>query len=164
MIFETDSIDVNIIEYQDIQAITNIYNSNKEFLKKHMDKDKISKEWLQEELEEMKKLGFNSYKLTEKVSGITVGFIDLRIAEESYISLLMLHKQYENRGYGKEVYLKLEEYLKSNNGKSIRIDVVTDYDKNVDVFWLKNGFNRVDNIELEWAGKYLTAVKMKKNL
>ncbi len=162
MILITDNLIVNVIEFKDIGDIINIYNSNKEFLKEHMDRDKITIEWLKEELEEMKKLEFNTYKLIEKKSGKTIGFLDLRIAEESYLSLLMIHNKYKNKGYGKEIYTKLEEYLKSNIGKSIRIDVVTDYNKNVEQFWIRNGFKKVENIEMNWAGRQLTAAIMKK--
>lgn len=130
-----------------------------------MDRDKITIEWLKEELKEMKRLGFNSYKMMEKKPvRKTIGFLDIKIAEESYLSLLMIHNDYKDKGYGKETYAKLEEYIKTSTSKTIRIDVITDYNKKVENFWERNGFKKVGNIELNWTDKRLPAVIMRKVL
>ena len=162
MRLETGHLITAAIEDSDSKDILKIYNSNLEFLQKHMDKDEITIEWLEEELQEMKKIDFYTYKIIEKCSGKAVGFFDIKVAEESYLSLLMIHNDYQSKGYGKEIYLKLDAYLRSVGCKILRIDVVTNYDKKVESFWERNGFNKIENVELNWAGEQLSAVTMKK--
>ena len=87
-----------------------------------------------------------------------------KTAVEAYLSLLMLHNKYKNKGYGNSIYQAFEEHLKSVNCNRIRIDVVTNYDDSVDNFWAKQGFEKYKHIELNWTGKILPAVIMKKNL
>ena len=164
MIFETDNLILTTIEEKDIEDVIEIYNSNTEFLQKHMGRNEITIEWLKEELEEMKRVGFNSFIIIEKTARKTIGILDIRIAEESYLSLLMIHNDYKDKGYGKEIYTKLEEYIKTLTSKTIRIDVVTDYNKKVENFWERNGFKKVGNVELNWSDKRLPAVIMRKIL
>jgi GNAT superfamily N-acetyltransferase len=76
----------------------------------------------------------------------------------------MLHKDYKRKGLGVLIYQALEEYAKSEKSKGMRIDVVTNYDDAVLDFWMKNGFEKIKEIELNWTGKILPAVVMKKNL
>ncbi|MCF6094933.1 GNAT family N-acetyltransferase [Microaerobacter geothermalis] len=164
MIFETDNFMISTVEEKDIEDVLEIYNSNTEFLQKHMDRSEITIEWLKEELEEMKRAGFNSYKMIEKSAGKTFGILDIKIAEESYLSLLMIHNDYKDKGYGKEIYTKIEDYIKTSTSKSIRIDVVTDYNRKVENFWERNGFKKVGYVELNWTGKRLPAVTMRKKI
>lgn len=60
----------------------------------------------------MRKSEFCSCKVVEKPSGEIIGLIDFRIGEESYLSLLMIHNDYANRGFGKQIYKAFEEYVK----------------------------------------------------
>jgi len=76
----------------------------------------------------------------------------------------MIHKDYANKGFGKLIYQALEQYVKSKNSDHLRIDVVINYDDNVLKFWAKNGFNKIKEVELNWTGKILPAVIMKKYL
>lgn len=46
----------------------------------------------------------------------------------------------------------------------MRIDVVTGYDDRVLDFWLRNGFQVIEDVTLEWNGATLPAVVMKKAL
>ncbi|WAG58010.1 hypothetical protein LL033_18610 [Clostridium estertheticum] len=62
------------------------------------------------------------------------------------------------------MYQALEEYAKEVKSKCMRIDVVTNYDNAVLNFWVKNGFDKIKDVELEWIGKILPAVIMKKNI
>lgn len=164
MKLKTDNLILTTIENKVINDLVDIYNSNTEFLRLHMDKDKVTKDWLTEELEEMKNLGFNTYIIIEKFSKKIIGIVDVKIADESYISLLMIHGNYKNKGYGKEIYVRIEEYIKSTNSKSIRIDVAIDYDNRVLSFWRKYGFEKVEEIELNWTGKQFLAATMRKYL
>ncbi|MBX4269602.1 hypothetical protein K2181_09980 [Clostridium estertheticum] len=62
------------------------------------------------------------------------------------------------------MYKVLEKYVKEAKSKCMRIDLVTNYDNAVLNFWVKNGFNKIKDVELEWTGKILPAVIMKKNI
>lgn len=164
MVFESDDFSIDLVEDRDLNAIVDVYNSNKKFLVNHMETDKVTYEWVLEEYESMKKAGFCSCKVLEKSSGKIIGFIDFKTGEETYLSLLMIHHAYKHKGFGKSVYGALEEYVKSLKSRCMRIDVVTHYDDTVLDFWVRNGFKKCKDIALNWTGKILPAVMMKKNL
>lgn len=164
MIFESKEIYIDLVENVDIYDIVGVYNSNKNFLLNHMNTDNIKYEWMLKELESMKKSNFYSYKVVKKDSNKIIGIIDFKIDYETYLSLLMIHSNYKNRGLGKLIYQAVEEYVKLLKSKYIRIDVVTNYDNSVLDFWIKRGFVKFKNIELNWAEKILPAIIMKKSL
>ncbi len=164
MIIESKSFYIDTVENKDLNDIIEVYNSNKLFLINHIGTNKVSYEWIIEELESMKKMNFYSCKIVEKSLGKIIGIIDFKIDEETYLSLLMLHNDYKNKGYGKLIYQTLEEYARSLKSKSMRIDVVTNYDNFVLKFWTSIGFNKFKDIEMKWAGELLPAVIMKKIL
>jgi len=164
MIFETKNFYVDLVNNNDLNEIIEIYNSNEHFLVAHLDKNKITNQWIIEEIESMKEIGFYSGKIVEKSSGKIIGVMDFKVGEESYLSLLMIHNDFKGKGFGKLIFQAFEEYVKSLKSKSIRIDVVTNYDSSVLDFWIKNGFIQLKDIELNWEGKKLPAVTMKKNL
>lgn len=76
----------------------------------------------------------------------------------------MIHSSLKGKGLGKDIYNNLERVFKSNNVKSIRIDVVCDYEENVVEFWKKQGFVSKDKVELEWNGYKSNVIKMYKNI
>lgn len=164
MIFEEKAFYVDLIKNDDLNDIVQVYNSNKHFLVNHMGKCEITYEWIFQELESMRKINFSSCKVVEKISGKIIGIIDFKIDKETYLSLLMLHNDYKNKGFGKVIYKSLEEYAKSLGSQCIRIDVVTNYDTAVLDFWTRNGFNKLKDVELNWTGKILPAIVMKKNI
>lgn len=112
----------------------------------------------------MKNEGFYSCKIVQKNSNEIVGIIDFKVDKETYLSLLMINSNLKGQGIGIKVYELFEMYIKSSNSTSLRIDVVTNYDKRVLDFWIKNGFKSIENITLNWNKKLLPAVVMKKNL
>jgi GNAT superfamily N-acetyltransferase len=164
MNFESKDFSIDLVEHKDINNIVEVYNSNRDFLVNHLDSDKITYDWIFEELESMKKSGFCSCKVVEKSSGKLIGILDFKLGEETYLSLLMIHNDYKNKGYGKAIYQALEQYAKSAKSKCMRIDVVTSYDDTVLDFWVRNGFDKFKEIELKWTEKTLPAVMMKKSL
>jgi GNAT superfamily N-acetyltransferase len=164
MIFETEIFHIDIAESTDLNDIVEVYSSNKSFLRNHMNADKVTYGWMLQELESMKAAGFCSCKVVEKSSGKLIGIIDFKIGEEIYLSLLMVHNDYKNKGFGKLIYKALEEYAKSKDSNCMRIDVVTGYDDKVLDFWVGNGFVKYKDIELNWTGKVLPAVIMKRSL
>lgn len=164
MIFKTKDFYVDLVEKEDLEDIVEVYNSNTIFLKSHLEIDKVTSKRLYNELEIMKQDDFHSYKIIKKDTNEIVGFIDFKIDNETYLSLLMLHNKYKNKDIGKSIYKILEKYVKSLKSYYIRIDVVTNYDNNVINFWRKNGFNSIKDIKLNWGDKILSAVIMKKKL
>ncbi|MNI86883.1 Acetyltransferase (GNAT) family protein [compost metagenome] len=113
----------------------------------------------------MRLIGFNTFKIVEIQTNKIIGTIDMKIESEvTYLSLLILHQDYINKGYGTNIYKELEKYIKSLKSKSIRIDVVTKNNVNVLEFWVRNGFTKDKEIELNWSGMILPAVSMTKKL
>lgn len=164
MVFKSENFYIDLIQDVDIEGIVHIYNSNEHFLISHMDAKEVTSEWLLEELKDMKDIGFSSYKIIDIKTGKIIGIMDFKLGEETYLSLLIIHSDLQGKGYGKLIFQEFEEYIKSLKSKSIRIDVVTNYNSSVLDFWINNGFVKSAEIELNWSGKVLPAVTMKKIL
>lgn len=164
MIFETVNFKVELAHVEDAYEIAEVYNSNKKFLMNHIGKDKVDSNWIIKELEDMKKINFNSCKIIEKESNKIAGALDFKIEKETYLSILILKSDYKNKGIGKLIYGALEKYAKSLKSEAMRIDVVTNYDANVLKFWSSNGFIKFKDIKLSWGEKELPAVIMKKEI
>lgn len=164
MFFESNAFYVDLVENKDLNEIVEVYNSNKDFLIKHMDKEKITNEFIFQELESMKEVGFYSCKIVEISSEKIMGVIDFKVGEETYLSLFMIHNDFKSKGFGNLIFQAFEEYVKSLKSKCIRIDVVTNYENSALDFWIKNGFIKFKDVELNWIGKILPAVIMKKTL
>jgi protein subunit release factor A len=162
--FEFNDFYINLIESKDLNDIVRVYNSNKIFLKSHIGKESITTKWVCDELKTMKNEGFYSCKIVQKNSNEIVGLIDFKVDKETYLSLLMINSNLKGQGIGIKVYELFEMYIKSSDSTSLRIDVVTNYDKHVIDFWIKNGFKSIENITLNWNEKVLPAVVMKKDL
>lgn len=151
------------MELNDIDKILEIYNSNMSFLISHLGTSNISREFILNEINEMKRGGFIS-SIIKNSKGEVIGVCDFKIQDEAYLSLLMIHSSLKGKGLGKDIYNNLERVFKSNNVKSIRIDVVYDYEENVLGFWKKQGFVSKDKVELDWNGHKSNAIKMYKNI
>ena len=112
----------------------------------------------------MEEIKFKSCKIVENSTNRIIGIIDFKVEDESYLSLLMIDKKLQGTGIGKIIFNEFEKYAKSLNSKSIKIDVVTEYDENVLNFWINNGFIKLKDIELNWSGKILHAVQLIKKI
>lgn len=148
----------------DADEIAGVYNSNKHFLINHIDRESVTNKWVKDELKSMKDVGFYSCKIVEASSGKIIGIADFKIDVETYLSLLMIHGSYKAIGLGRRVFNEIEGFSLSHKSKSMRIDVVVNYDSNVLDFWAKNGFFKFQDIALNWTGKLLPAVVMRKVL
>lgn len=135
MIFKTEKFKVELTHTEDVYEIAQVYNSNKKFLINHIGKDKIDSNWVVKELEDMKKINFNSCKIIEKKSNKVAGALDFKVEKETYLSILILKSDYKSKGIGKLIYGALEKYAKSLESETMRIDVVINYDANVLKFW-----------------------------
>ncbi|MEG0641444.1 MAG: GNAT family N-acetyltransferase [Clostridium sp.] len=164
MLFEGKDFFVDISNVDDLIQITDIYNSNKNFLTNHMDKEKITYDWLLEDVKEMKYAGFLPCKIVDKSTGNILGLMEFKVSKETYLSLLMLHENYAHKGIGSLVYESFEEYIKTTDSTAIRIDVVTSYNEKILNFWTKNGFSKLKDVNLTWGEKTLSAALMKKSL
>lgn len=164
MFFETEKFKVELADVEDAYEIAEVYNSNKKFLMNHIGKDKIDGNWVIKELEDMKKIEFNSCKIIEKESNKVAGALDFKVEKETYLSILILKSDYKSKGIGKLIYGALEKYAKSLESETMRIDVVTNYDANVLRFWSLNGFIKFKDVKLRWGEKELPAVIMKKEI
>lgn len=164
MIIQSKGFYIDLVSNNDVKEVLEVYNSNENFLMHHMDMNKVTSKWLLEELENMRDIGFCSCKIVENCTGKIIGIIDFMIADETYLSLLMINSAFQGKGFGKLIFQGFEEYVKSLKSKCIKIDVVTNYDNSVLDFWINNGFIKIKDVELNWTGKVLTAVTMKKFL
>ncbi|MGJ0909196.1 GNAT family N-acetyltransferase [Clostridium botulinum] len=164
MIFQSQDCYIDLINNKDLNEIIEVYNSNRYFLTKHMDKEEVTIEWIIQELESMKEIGFYCCKIVDISSKKIIGIMDFKIDLETYLSLLMIHNDYKSKGFGEQIFKAFEEYAKSSESKCIKIDVVTNYNNSVLDFWVRNGFAKFKDVELNWTGKILSAITMKKSL
>ena len=162
--FETKSLYIAVADICDYVDIANVYNSNRLFLRAHMEKEEVDESWVEQEASDMNEMGFNPCKIVEKSSGNTIGLLDFKEGHEAYLSLIMIHGQRKGKGLGREAYKGLEKFLCKNGAVSIKLDVVTGYDDSVLEFWNKRGFGIQGSTKLSWNGKELTAVAFKKGL
>lgn len=162
MVFQSKDFYGDVIENKDLNEVREVYNSNDHFLMNHMDRNKVTSEWILQEIESVRDVGFQSCKIVEISTGRIIGIVDFKVDDETYLSLLMIHNDFQGKGFGKLVFQAFEQYTKSLKSKCIRIDVVTNYNKSVLNFWFNNGFIKFKDVELNWTGKILSAVTMKK--
>lgn len=151
------------IHEKDKNRILEIYNSNSQFLQSYIGRSNVDLEWLNDEVTESRKLGFSSYKIIDALTLSIVGLVDFKIADEIYVSLLMLDRNYSGKGIGTQVYNVFEEaFCKGATG--VRIDLVKDYNSSVSEFWTRQGFLQMEDIKLQWNNEILEAHVMRKNL
>ena len=97
---------------QDVQRITEIYNSNTEFLLHHLGRERVDRHFIAREMEKMRRVGFLSCVLVERESGRCVGVLDYRPGACVYLSLLMLDAALRGKGFGTACYGCLEEIVR----------------------------------------------------
>ncbi|MCQ4923614.1 GNAT family N-acetyltransferase [Tissierella carlieri] len=164
MILRTKNLSIREITEEDINGVIEVYNSNQDFLKFHIGRQEVNIEWLIQEQKEMKAIDFKILVAKENESNVVIGFIDIGLMEECYLSLLMVHNEFRCKGYGKEIYDALEDCLRENNFRRIRIDVAYGYSEEVLQFWKNRGFEEIKKIKLQWVDRLFDAIVMKKDL
>lgn len=152
------------LQETDYERVAEIYNSNALFLKSHLNISKISPDFIKKESENMQKEGFFSGVFCNTKSNAIVAACDFKIGKEVYLSLLIVDGNLKGNGIGKVLYHQLEQLFISHSAKSVRIDVVDDYEGNVIWFWERLGFVTIDEISLCWNDKISHAKIMKKVL
>lgn len=156
MLFESKDLQIDVIAQDDLSDVVDLYNSNTDSLLTHTGVHNVTSEWVRNEWTSMSSLGFTSCKALDKTTKRLVGIIDFKVDEESYLSLLMVHSDYANRGLGKQIYRAFGRYVKSLGSKRIRLDVVTGYSDKVINFWRANGFRELEDILLNWKYEVCT--------
>lgn len=164
MILQTNQFFLDKITKEDYDEILALYNSNIEFLEKHLGLSQVTREWLNTEMDSMKAIDFMSYKIVDNSSGKILGIMDFKNDIEAYLSILILHKNFKGKGIGSLFLDAFFTYLKSIHVRRIRIDVVIEYNPNVLLFWKKHGFEIIEEATLNWNGNILPAVTMIKYL
>ena len=147
-----------------LQTAVDIYNSNIEFLIHHIGKDYVDKDFILNEIKEMKEHGFTSNFIIEDDK--PVGVLDYRIDSSGYVylSLLMLEHSMQGKKLGSAVYGFFEKEMVKQGANTIRVDVVNDHTPNVIPFWEAQGFNGDSEVELTWGDKTSTVLVMMKSL
>jgi len=110
--FLTGNFQIVKTDEQDFDEILSIYNSNKVFLLNHTGTSVVDREWCAWDFNDTLNGGFSRYRIAEAGNGPAIGFLDAKVSEETYLSLLILHENWQGRGIGKEIYKGFEEYIR----------------------------------------------------
>lgn len=161
---QNETLSLEAITADDCPRITEIYNSNPDFLKYHLAVNAVTNEWVRQEQEEVRRASFCSAKLIDRKAKRTIGFFDYRLGDEAYLSLFMLDDPHKGSGLGIAGYRLIEGYFAARGCRTVRIDVVYGYPTNTMGFWEYCGFVRQEVVQLEWHGKQTGAFKMVKAL
>lgn len=146
----------------DAPAIAAVYNSNPHFLLHHLGQRQISKIFIENELREMSAAGFISCVILQ--SGRVVGAADYRPGACAYLSLLILAAEAQGGGTGARCYAAVEELLRRQGCKQVRIDVVHGHAGSPLPFWQKLGFQPAGQVQLHWGQKTSDALVLHKEL
>lgn len=155
---------IRAVQQNDYCKIAGIYNSNRSFLLHHLGMAAVAEDFVAQEVLTMHNEGFRSCVIINQENLVVEGVLDYRPDPEVYLSLLMLSNNLQGKGVGSDIYLQFEREMIQDGKKSIRIDVVNDYQGNVVPFWKSQGFLEKENIMLEWGKKKSNAVVMRKDL
>jgi hypothetical protein len=83
MFFKSEGFYVDLVENMDLNEVVEVNNSNKHFLVTHLDEEKVTIEWIIQELQSMKEVGFYSCKIVERSSRKIIGVMDFKAGEET---------------------------------------------------------------------------------
>lgn len=155
---------IRAVQESDYYRIAEIYNSNHSFLIHHLGMDSVDEAFIAQEVLTMCKAGFYSNVIVNQESSVVQGILDYKPEQKVYLSLLMLSADLQGKGEGSDIYSQFEMKMIQDGRDSIRIDVVNDYQGNVEPFWKKHGFLEKKDVMLEWGNKKSSAVVMEKSL
>ena len=152
------------IYIDDYKQVTDIYNSNRQFLQEHLGAELIDEEFVSEEVLSMSKMGFHSCVIVDREKQMVQGILDYRFDKEVYLSLFMLTAVLQGKGNGHDIYACFESAMLRRGCDTIRIDVVKDCRGEVFSFWKSLGFLECENVVLQWGEKKREAVIMRKKI
>ncbi len=148
----------------DLQTVTDIYNSNPHFLIHHLGQPQVDRDFIEKEWQQMHTMNFICCLAEDPATGQAVGFLDYCEDETVYLSLMMLDAKAQGKGLGARCFRHFEQEMARHGRKSIRIDVVNDYPDTPLPFWEKQGFTATDTVTLTWGSKSSHARVMRKTL
>lgn len=149
---------------KDAAVLAAIYNSNPEFLRHHLGRERVDEAFLLSELEEMSRVGFVTLLITQGRNGPALAAADVRCGQEAYLSLLILHRDAQGHGLGRQCAALLEEHLRAGGSRRVRIDVVDDHPGNPLPFWQRMGYEGSERVALTWGDKTSSALVLRKEL
>ncbi len=103
MIFETDDVYVDFTQPTDIDDLVRVYNSHPAFIRQHLHRTAVTRDWMAEEIKATRDAGFWSCKVIGKSTGHVIGLLDVHIDTPTYLSLRMVHRSHAHQGIGQQV-------------------------------------------------------------
>ncbi|MFS1517290.1 GNAT family N-acetyltransferase [Bacillus sp. SCS-151] len=127
-----------------------IMNSNSNYNLMSKNKNTINFEDIQSEYEESKKL--NTTRLLIKKNKSYIGLVDYCINNSSdntpWISLFVIHKQYQGAGNSLVAYEHIENLIRQEQKEKLRLAVHKENSRGID-FWSKLGFKKYKEVIFE---------------
>ncbi|SFJ28485.1 Acetyltransferase (GNAT) family protein [Halobacillus dabanensis] len=146
--FETNEINKWKIELE-------IMNSNPSYNKMSKNKSTINYKDILDEYEESNKL--KTTRLLIKQEEHYIGLVDYCINNPSdhtpWISLFVIHKQFQGAGNSLRVFQRLEHLIRQEGKKKIRLAVHQENEKGL-LFWNRLGFNKFKEVIFEGKPHY----------
>lgn len=89
----------------DVDAIVQIYNSNRLFLTNHLGRSSVTRSFILSEQETMKTMDFISCVIVDERVNKIAGVLDYKPDETVYLSIMMLDRQIQGSGVGRFIYI-----------------------------------------------------------
>ncbi|MCA1063759.1 GNAT family N-acetyltransferase [Rossellomorea sp. AcN35-11] len=132
-----------------------IMNSNSSYNLMSKDKSILQFDDIQSEFEESKK--FNTTRLFIKEGEDYIGLVDYCLHNPSdqtpWISLFVIHKQFQGAGNSRRAFLQVEERIRQEGKKKCRLAVHKVNEKGL-VFWTGLGFSEFKEVTFEGKPHY----------
>ncbi|PFA68752.1 hypothetical protein CN378_05970 [Bacillus sp. AFS015802] len=132
-----------------------IMNSNPSYNQMSKNKSTINYDDILSEYEEAKKL--NTTRLLINRGNNYIGLVDYCINNTSdntpWISLFVINKQFQGGGNSLEVFQQLEDLIRKEGKKKLRLAVHKENEKGI-LFWSRLGFNRFKEVIYEGKPHY----------
>lgn len=116
---------------ENLDQLLPVYNSNPFFNHLSLQKSKVDREFLLEELEENKMFDIHYERIislidTHEIVGVAHWIIENPNDHKPWLGLLIIHQAMQNKGYGREFIEVLISWLKENGFSSLRLGVLKD--------------------------------------
>ncbi|MYL54919.1 GNAT family N-acetyltransferase [Pontibacillus yanchengensis] len=142
------NFEINDINKAEIEI--NIMNSNPSYNLVSKNKSTIKLQDIHSEYEESNKL--NTTRLLIKQDDDYIGLVDYCLNNPSdnfpWISLFVIHKEFQGRGYSIEAYKEFEKLIRKKNKEKIRLAVHKENETGVR-FWGKFGYTKFKEVLFE---------------
>lgn len=106
---------------------------------------------------------FIGFYLNDTLVAIADLILNYPNEEEGYIGLLMMDRDYQQKGYGKKIYQRIESAFKSVGFKRIELGVVKE-NKAAFSFWKNRGYQSIRHVTHAFESRLLYVTVMEKML